>query len=178
MHKCCASISIVGACSPRGPEWLGRDELGSRIEDDRGYPLQTYIVKGVRKGNSSDVTLEIPAESEANARAKAEMQDIVVTGVQQAIRNSQTNPTQSSSPTLKPGESIDKGYCTSCGDVPVKTSGKGYHPRWYGVLFHLFMVLITVGGWIAIWAGWAIGHLLFRQGERRCLNCGQLLQKD
>jgi hypothetical protein len=75
---------------------------------------------------------------------------------------------------LKPGESIDKGYCPKCGDVGVKTVGKGYNPGCGGLIFHLIMCLVTVGGWLPFWGGWMLACYL-RKGTKSCMQCGQKL---
>lgn len=43
--------------------------------------MQSYTIQGVNKHSSADVVLIIEAESEDNARVKAELQDIVVTKI-------------------------------------------------------------------------------------------------
>lgn len=76
---------------------------------------------------------------------------------------------------LKPGESISKGFCPKCGDIGVKTTGQGYNPNLGETCFHLFLCIISGGGWIPFWGGWAIaGHL--KKGEKVCLQCGEILQ--
>lgn len=78
--------------------------------------------------------------------------------------------------TLKPGESIDKGFCPKCGDVGVKTTGQGYNPGWVECLILLILCVVTFGGCLPFLGGWVIFNMLSNNGEKRCLQCGEILQ--
>lgn len=73
------------------------------------------------------------------------------------------------------GESIEKGFCPKCGDVPVKVSGAGYYPTYSGCFFHLFMSVVTLGFWFSVWLGIIIASHL-NKGKKVCLKCGAVLQ--
>ncbi len=144
--------------------------------------MESFVIKGINKNTGEDVSLSISAESDANAKVKAELQGILVTSVSSnlppKLPSSQDNDQIHEDPKLKSGDSIDKGFCYICGPVAVKTTGKGYNPGCGGLTFHLIMLLCTLGGWAPIWAGWDIGCILFRKGKRTCMKCGELLQAD
>lgn len=147
--------------------------------------MESFVVKGVNKNTGEDVSLQILAESEANAKIKAELQGIIVTSVLSDLAPAPSPPVlpiqrQSEvyeDPKLKPGDSIDQGFCYICGKVPVKTTGKGYNPGCGGLTFHLIMLACTLGGWLPFWGGWAIVCYL-RKGKRTCMKCGEVLQPD
>jgi len=78
---------------------------------------------------------------------------------------------------LKPGESLDKGFCPRCGDVAVFTCGKGYHPSIGSVLIHIVLSIVTSGFWLFVWVGYMISAS-FRKGKGSCVQCGQVLHED
>lgn len=121
----------------------------------------------------------IEADTEANARVKASLQGIVVTDVASLEVSEPTNISKTMPPDegLNAGESIDKGFCPHCGDVAVKTTGRGYNPGCGGLLFHLLMIIVTLGGWLPFLGVWAVICYL-RKGKKTCMQCSQVLQEN
>lgn len=68
--------------------------------------LKRYRVTGVSKATSVDVQLELNAINEANAKVKAELQEIVVTSVEE-ITLQPTLSTDATSPTQEPVNSVE-----------------------------------------------------------------------
>lgn len=83
---------------------------------------------------------------------------------------------QYSDQNLGPGDSIERGFCHKCGEVPVKITGAGYNPGCGWITFHLILCLISWGGWIPIWFFWALGRKIWNKGKKTCMKCGVILR--
>jgi len=77
---------------------------------------------------------------------------------------------------LGPGDSIERGFCHKCGEVPVKITGAGYNPGCGWITFHLILCLISWGGWFPIWFFWALGRKIWNKGKKTCMKCGVILR--
>ena len=74
-------------------------------------------------------------------------------------------------------ESIVKGYCPVCGDVPVKVRKGGYKLTFLGVFFHISLSILTIGAWFFIWILWVAAHEIWKHGLRRtCMKCDLVLE--
>lgn len=80
------SAGVRSGLAKRERDVLGAEPQVSTANRSGGFPVQSapvicYIVVGVRRDTQEDVSLQIEATTPANARAKAELQNVVVTEV-------------------------------------------------------------------------------------------------
>ena len=79
---------------------------------------------------------------------------------------------------LNVGDSIEKGYCPKCGDVAVKITNVGYDAGLLMWLFHIFLCIITAGGWLPVWGFLIIFKMIFNKGKKTCMKCDKILKKN
>ena len=92
------------------------------------------------------------------------------------MKNKNKNKNAVDTNNLKDGQSIEKGFCPDCGEVPVLVTK--YKPNTSGIalILHGLLGLLTGGFWLMVVLGWWIGGFLFNPTKKQCVKCGKKLK--
>lgn len=124
------------------------------------------------KSEIVEVELEVGHEEAGLQSEDLEVQKAVEKPLeQQESKHPKPQPVLNPNYKVKANQSVEKGWCPSCGESGVLITGRGYKPSAIMILVHLGLCLVTFGGWVPLWVGWAIGSH-FRRGEKECMGCG------